>query len=88
MSISYHDQIVILKLEGRLVGAWVDELKSVVLQTEMPQLQMVLDIGDLTFADEDGERLLLWLQLIGVSFYGNGSFSTYLCKRLAIPLSA
>jgi len=76
---------VVLKLEGRLVGPWVDELRTAVLRTgglRMPEI----DVRDLMFADEDGEQALLWLCRMGAQFRGGGSFSDYLCERLGIPL--
>ena len=75
-----------LKLEGRLVGPWVDELRNTVLRIEAPGMPAEVDLRELTFADEDGERALLWLFHMGAQFRGGGSFSDYLCQRLGIPL--
>lgn len=85
ITLSTSDKVT-LKLEGRLVGPWVDELRAAVLRTSGSRMPLELDVGDLTFADDDGEQALLWLYRMGAQFRGDGSFSDYLCKRLAIPL--
>jgi hypothetical protein len=76
-----------LKLEGRLVGPWVEELRKTVSGTGDGQ-GLEIDVRDLTFADEEGERALRWLHRLGVRFHGRGSFSNYLFARLRIPLHA
>ena len=54
---------VVLKLEGKLVGPWVDELRRV-LESESHSAELLsLDANGLSFVDLDGERLLReWLQ--------------------------
>ena len=77
---------VLLKLEGRLVGPWVDELKKTVWQTNGWRQPLEIDVVDLTFADEDGENALSWLHRMGARFQGKGPFSEFLFERLKIPL--
>jgi len=77
---------VSLKLEGRLVGPWVDELRNTVWQTNGWRQPFEIDVADLTFADEDGENALSWLHRMGARFLGKGPFSGYLFERLKIPL--
>jgi hypothetical protein len=46
-----------LKLEGRIAGPWVDELARLA-QAPRPGRRLVLDVTDVSFADEAGARLL------------------------------
>jgi len=59
---------VTLKLEGRVVGPWVDELRQVceALLTEGRALR--LDLADVTFVDADGVGVLANVKSRGVSF--------------------
>ena len=77
---------VVLKLEGRLVGPWVDELRTTVFRTDGWRERLEIDVRDLTFADDAGEIALCWLHKIGARFQGRGAFSEYLFERLKIPL--
>lgn len=76
-----------LKLEGRLVGRSVHELWTVVRRTELGHRRFEVDIRDLSFADDEGEQVLLWVYRMGAKFLGGGSFSAFLCTRLGIPHS-
>jgi hypothetical protein len=59
---------VLLKLEGRLGGPWVEELRQRVLQLRPMQTALEVDITDLSFADDEGEQALLWLFKWALSF--------------------
>jgi len=77
---------VVLKLEGRLAGPWVDELRKTVWRTNGSRQPLEIDVADLTHVDEDGEKALLWLHRMGARFRGQRPFSQYLFERLKIPL--
>lgn len=77
---------IVLKLEGRLVGPWVEELRKTVLLMGTIPLSLEVDIDGLTFVDEKGEQVLLWLSSMGAQFCGKNCFCSYLCERLTIPL--
>ena len=48
----------VFKLEGRLVGPWVAELRGIA-QTELAQdRRLALDVSALSFLDRKGEELL------------------------------
>jgi hypothetical protein len=78
---------VVLKLEGRLVGPWVDELRNTVWRTDWWRRPLEIEVADLTFADEEGENALSWLHRVGARFRGRGPFSGYLLDRLNIPVA-
>ena len=77
---------VLLKLEGRLAGPWVEELRNTVWRTNGWRQPLEIEVADLTFADEEGENALLWLHRMGARFRGRGPFSGYLLARLNIPI--
>lgn len=79
---------VLLRLEGRLVGPWVEELRLKVLQLRPSETALEVDISDLSFADDAGEQTLLWLLRIGSKFRGSGVYGRYLCESLGIQLSS
>lgn len=55
-----------LKLEGRVVGPWVDELKQVCKPLVKRGGNLSLDLAEVTFADERGVALLANLRARGV----------------------
>ena len=77
---------IVLKLEGRLVGPWVDELMRAVLRIRRRRKPLVIDVSGLTFADDNGEEALRWLHRKRARFIGKDPFSQYLFERLKIPL--
>jgi anti-anti-sigma factor len=53
------DGSVVLRLEGKVRGPWVDELRE--LASEIlgkPATRLVLDLSEVSFIDTDGLRLL------------------------------
>ena len=65
---------VTLKLEGRLVGPWVAELKNACAQHLAAKRSIDLDFADVTFADRTGLALLLRLRAQGVKFLNCSPF--------------
>jgi len=58
---------VTLKLEGRVVGPWVDELLQVCETLLTEGLALKLDLTDVTFADAEGVALLVNFQARGMT---------------------
>lgn len=77
---------VVLRLEGRLVGPWISELKKTILRAQVLSLPLEIDVWDLTYADLDGERALSRLHRKGARFKGKSPYAEYLFQRLRIPL--
>lgn len=65
---------VTLKVEGRLVGPWVNELKNACEQQLATKLSLNLDVADLSFADHAGLNLLLRLRARGVRLLNGSPF--------------
>ena len=72
------------KLCGQLAGQWVDELRSCwqYARRVAPVSQSVLDLSDVTFIDEDGERLLADMRIAGVEFVAAGVETRHLLDNL------
>ena len=77
---------LVMRLEGRLVGPWVQELIHTLFGIGALCQTLEIDVADLTFADDDGEKTLCWLHRMGTRFRGKGTYSEYLFERLKIPL--
>ena len=65
---------VTLKLEGRLIGPWVAELKNACEQHLAAKQSINLDFADVTFADGTGLALLLRLRARGVTLLNCSPF--------------
>jgi ABC-type transporter Mla MlaB component len=59
-----------LKLEGKLLGPWVDELRHACLEHAINSAQVRLDLSSVTFVDSGGANLLRELIRQGVSIVG------------------
>lgn len=59
---------------GQLAGPWVEELRVCWRHTSRtaPGIQAVMDLRDVTFVDEGGERLLSEMRRDGVQFVAVG----------------
>jgi hypothetical protein len=59
---------------GRLAGPWVDELRSFWkrVRDRAPHPEALVDLRDVTFIDESGEKLLAEMQSAGAKFLAAG----------------
>jgi hypothetical protein len=69
----------VLKLEGRLVGPWVDELGRA-CGAVVPPARLCLDLTAVTFADEAGARLLRELRQRGAVLTGCSGYVAVLLE--------
>jgi hypothetical protein len=69
---------------GHLAGAWVPELHDFWEQTRRGAagLRAVVDLSDVTFIDESGERLLQEMCNSGVEFFAAGVDTKHLLENL------
>ena len=75
---------ITLKLEGRVVGPWVGELRQV-CETLLPEGRpLKLDLTDVTFADASGVSALSSLKSRGVTFT---NCSPFLQEQLKSPVT-
>jgi ABC-type transporter Mla MlaB component len=77
-------QITILRLEGRLVGDWVDEFERcwIVIKSADPQQTLKIDLRDVEFVDEKGEALLERLFLDGAELHADNPFLKSVVARI------
>jgi hypothetical protein len=73
-----------LRLEGRLVGLWVNSLISLAT-TWAPPAELLVDLTEVTYVDGSGEEVLKWLASIGAQIAAETSYSRGICKRLLLP---
>ena len=68
---------------GQLAGPWVQELRACwrTCRNETAP-SAVVDLSDVTFVDEGGERLLSEMQSAGVSFVATGVDTRHLLESL------
>ena len=59
-----------LKLEGKLAGAWVNEVEQTwqMIVRDSPREHVLVDLCDVTFIDVKGKQLLKRMRRAGVEF--------------------
>jgi ABC-type transporter Mla MlaB component len=70
---------VTLKLEGRLIGPWVDELRAACEAHLQTSGRLRLDFAGVSYADREGVSLLVRLRGRGVEM---ANCSTFLAEEL------
>jgi ABC-type transporter Mla MlaB component len=68
------NHVVTLKLEGRLIGPWVEQLRETCEGLIAQQKRVQLDFTDVAFADRRGVALLMNLQIRGVTLLNCSPF--------------
>lgn len=85
ISIVEHQTRRSLIVEGRLVGPWAAELKSVCekASADLRGRELVLDMRHLTAISQEGENVLLALMSNGVKFRCSGIFTRHVLKQIS-----
>jgi ABC-type transporter Mla MlaB component len=68
------DHSATLKLEGRVVGPWVDELRRIGELVLSERRKLKLDLADVSFADASGVNLLFSFKSRGVLLWNCSPF--------------
>lgn len=77
---------VTLRVEGRIAGPWVDELRTAcIVHTGPKRVQLSLEIEDVSFADAAGVAFLKELRDRGVGISHASPFLTELFKNDSSP---
>lgn len=72
-----------IDLEGRLAGAWVDELKQAWKGLQgIENSAIVVNLCQVTYVDADGKRLLSDMCSAGVSFEASGCMTRSIVEEL------
>lgn len=69
-----------LRVEGRIVGDWVDELSRAVATARMPQHRVALDLAGVTFVDAIGAVFLRTAAASGVDLTNSSDFVSGLIR--------
>ena len=80
-----HNDTTSMRIEGRLVGHYAEDVRSVVISKKVIG-RLVVDLSDLSWADQTGEGVLRWLASAGCSFRTGNTYSSYVCEKLGLPL--
>ena len=72
------------RLYGRLVGPWVDELRSCwkYAREQAPLARAVVDLKEVTFIDQAGEKLLADMRSAGAELVATGVEHQHLLATL------
>jgi len=82
---NHKNKSLTLRLEGRLVGAWAVQVKSLVSRHFVSN-GLLVDMSEVTYVDSVGERLLLWLRDLHARFVGETCYARDICERLHLTL--
>ena len=74
-----------LKMEGRLIGVWAEQVRSLVINDVIPK-GLIVDLTDVTYIDPVGEELLNWLGSIGARFVTANVYTAGICEGLHLPV--
>lgn len=75
------DSTVMLKVEGKLLEPWIDELFQSVAQASVDGKMPHLDLTALSYADQAGTRVLSELVQRGAVIMGASGFMAALLRR-------
>lgn len=76
------NQSVTLKLEGRIVGPWVEELRRICEQLLGEQHEVSLDLADVSYVDGEGVAALTRFKSRGVKLNNCSAFVEQQMKSL------
>jgi len=76
----------VLKLEGKLIGDWAEEARSLVSTTSVPK-GLIVDITDVSYVDAAGEAILSWFSSIGARFIADAIYAAAVCEQLQLVLA-
>jgi anti-anti-sigma factor len=83
------DNALVIQLEGRIAGPWVEELSRTWQETysQLPSAQLVLDLCNVTYADSNGIKLLKEIyNQSGARLFGKTPWTQYLVEEAtAVP---
>lgn len=78
--------VVTLRVEGRIVGPWVDELRTTCdAHTGSNSIQLYLELEDVSFADAEGVAYLKELRQQGVGLFRVSPFLNELFRNDSSP---
>jgi anti-anti-sigma regulatory factor len=91
ITVDENPEAIVLKIEGRLAGPWVEELDRVWEQTSLglKQRNLTLDLREITFADAGGIRTLRAIySQTGASLLAGTPWTQYLAEEVGASSNA
>ena len=82
----HKNNVLALKLKGRLVGAWAVQVKSL-LSRHFVSNGLLVDVSEVTYVDPVGEQLFLWLRQLQAKFVAETGYARGLCTRLHLDFN-
>jgi len=79
------DDALVIQLEGRIAGPWVDELSRTWQETfsQLPATKLSLDLCNVTYADANGIQLLKTIyQQSGAKLFGRTPWTKFLVEEV------
>jgi hypothetical protein len=74
-----------LKMQGRLVGKWATQARSLITVNVVPK-GLIVDLTKVSDVDIAGERFLSWLDSVGAVFVARSIYASAVCERLHLSL--
>jgi len=71
-----------LKLEGRIVGEWVDELERAWLAANDRTSPIKVDLSGVTFVEEEGKRVLAWVFEQGATLFATDCMNRSIIEEI------
>jgi anti-anti-sigma factor len=84
ITISKQGDSAIIRLEGKLIGVWVEELRRCWRETiaQSEPRKTVVDLEAVSFVDVPGQKLLEEMHVAGTKLVGQGVLITYLLNQI------
>jgi len=73
---------VVVRLEGRLTGPWVEELSGYWRKVSVNQHHVMIDLTGVTFIDADGKALLARLWKQGAKLQASGCLTRCVVEEI------
>jgi hypothetical protein len=85
VDIQENDSCVAMTIEGRFVGRFAEDVRDLMFRKKLSG-PLVVDLSNVSYVDEAGEEVLIWLSRIGAKFVTDNAYSSDVCTRLTLPL--
>jgi len=84
ISLEKNSRSTVLRVEGRLMGPWVDELQRAWQAVSMDHVEgrVAVDLTDVTFVAEEGKRLLETMYAEGAKLKASGCVTRRLVEEI------
>lgn len=74
-----------LWMEGQFIGEFAEHVRVLIGDYKLPSV-LIVDLSEVNYVDEVGERVLLWFKEIGGTFAADSAYSHDVCERLELPI--